>query len=409
MPVTTIVSNVTPLPFPIRQELPYVGCPYTKRSIIRNQNPPYGRYYDKRIREKSLRTDGLLILRENDYFRDTVRERVGSALWWQCNTNYGSQQGNTLNATNAVATSSTPPYVIFDDPDPPDTLMVNKLLDKWKQSEFNLGVTMGEGPETIRAAYRAAKNIIGAVKQLKKGNLSGALRHFGRIPNSAKKSARRALDVGDLASAWMSCRYGWVPLIGDIAALDKLQYDYNKLPKIIASTYRVGRVEPVHKDYGKIVSSYAVRKFRWQAFIDEEKISASLPVRMGLTDPFSIAWELVPLSFVVDWFLPVSHTLKAFEGIRVLPVSSITKTQYFVTRYNLVPLEGKRKFRNVEGGYKYSRMYLNRSVRQSLPSGFSLATHYPARSRVQNDTVQKRVVDAVILAGSRIQSLIGKR
>jgi hypothetical protein len=35
---------------------------------------------------------------------------------------------------------------------------------------------------------------------------------------------------------------------------------------------------------------------------------------LGLTNPIAVAWELVPFSFAVDWFLPVGNTLSALTA-----------------------------------------------------------------------------------------------
>lgn len=38
-----------------------------------------------------------------------------------------------------------------------------------------------------------------------------------------------------------------------------------------------------------------------------------LPAKVGLTNPLSVAWELIPFSFVVDWFLPIGKYLDALD------------------------------------------------------------------------------------------------
>jgi hypothetical protein len=38
----------------------------------------------------------------------------------------------------------------------------------------------------------------------------------------------------------------------------------------------------------------------------------------GLSNPLTVAWEIIPFSFVVDWFLPIGDALKgltAFSGL----------------------------------------------------------------------------------------------
>jgi hypothetical protein len=41
----------------------------------------------------------------------------------------------------------------------------------------------------------------------------------------------------------------------------------------------------------------------------------------GFTNPINLAWEVLPYSFVVDWFLPIGpylETLSAFDGLAFL-------------------------------------------------------------------------------------------
>lgn len=50
--------------------------------------------------------------------------------------------------------------------------------------------------------------------------------------------------------------------------------------------------------------------------------------RLGLKDPLSIAWELVPYSFVADWFIPIGAWLQARglqQAVKGTFVSSLTE------------------------------------------------------------------------------------
>jgi hypothetical protein len=37
--------------------------------------------------------------------------------------------------------------------------------------------------------------------------------------------------------------------------------------------------------------------------------------QIGVTNPLSLAWELVPYSFVIDWFIPVGDYLGSFDAL----------------------------------------------------------------------------------------------
>lgn len=397
------------LSFPDRPSIRNSDCnklTELERYKIRNQNTPYGMIDKERICQNSAVVDGVLVLRENNYSLELTRRRVGTALWKVCTYDYGWRQGNTLNACSSGGTTQTLPTALYDEPLASDATMVNKLLDKWKQSDFSLGVTLGESASTLRGVANAAGALANAARNLRRGNLSAALRGLSRVPGSGKRAARQALDAGDLASAWMACRYGWVPLMGDIYGLNDLQYEYNKLPKIVVSKWTPGvPYHPYSPAYADLYRYRIERAQRWQAFLDTEKLTASLPTRLGLTDPASIAWELVPFSFVVDWFLPVGHFLKSLEAARVLPVAKITKTIFYRERIRMRPATENREFRGIEGDYVSTRVSLSRLVNQALPTGFSLLSSYPGRNRVHADTASKRAVDGVILAGNAIAAL----
>jgi hypothetical protein len=42
--------------------------------------------------------------------------------------------------------------------------------------------------------------------------------------------------------------------------------------------------------------------------------AADLPARLGLLNPAEVIWELVPFSFVADWFLPIGDYLSALDA-----------------------------------------------------------------------------------------------
>jgi hypothetical protein len=54
---------------------------------------------------------------------------------------------------------------------------------------------------------------------------------------------------------------------------------------------------------------------------------------LGLTNPLNVAWELVPFSFVVDWFIPIGDFFNGLippQGISNVSGSLTTKLRIFV-------------------------------------------------------------------------------
>jgi len=63
------------------------------------------------------------------------------------------------------------------------------------------------------------------------------------------------------------------------------------------------------------VYTYRARLSYSARYIAELYEDISLNRSLGLVDPVQIAWEVVPYSFVVDWFLPIGTYLSAWQMI----------------------------------------------------------------------------------------------
>jgi hypothetical protein len=55
----------------------------------------------------------------------------------------------------------------------------------------------------------------------------------------------------------------------------------------------------------------------------------------GLKDPLSVAWELLPYSFVADWFIPIGDFLQARGLSQALTGSFVSSTKEVAYGYNL--------------------------------------------------------------------------
>lgn len=133
-------------------------------------------------------------------------------------------------------------------------------------------------------------------------------------------SGSRRLDY--LSSKWLEYRYGWNPLIHSI-------YDAaENLRREIQEEDQTFRVRSVSRDEREsILTSGSGETFQLRYW----KCYASFRQEIGVTfrppdpavaalanwtslNPSLIAWELVPLSFVADWFVNVGDQLQEWEN-----------------------------------------------------------------------------------------------
>jgi hypothetical protein len=167
---------------------------------------------------------------------------------------------------------------------------------------------------------------------------SGSMRTVGDV---AKRIAEKSETVGD---AWLAYRYGWTPLLGDIyGACEQLaQLDAGSYHR-----YRIKAQARVKAETSDGISSLAnyvtgsntikakvtgVRKTESQARVvlyANRSAEHYIALRdVGVGDPLSTAWELLPYSFVVDWFLGVGDFLEAVTALQGYQYVAGTVTLY---------------------------------------------------------------------------------
>lgn len=182
---------------------------------------------------------------------------------------------------------------------------MNKAMAKFMSGKQQLGADFGERQKSIDMIAKRAVQAYNVLIHLKRGNLYKAVKVLkgGKKPLS-KKAAELRLEFA----------YGWKPLVGSI--YDIAQKDFPPQPEMYISE-AVKR--PVYEVSGNMETSGYIRAVYSMLVSMTSPVLASAE-KLGLTNPASIAWELVPFSFVVDWFIPIStyiQNITAFSGFIV--------------------------------------------------------------------------------------------
>lgn len=185
-----------------------------------------------------------------------------------------------------------------------------RLIEAVKGHQFNLAVSAAQGKQTVDMVVNAVHSIGGAILDLKKGRFESAARRFGVNHRPSKLSEK------DVAGRWLELQYGWLPLLSDVYEASKAYESLtNKIRKnrLSVSISRTGV-----KDTSTSPTNYSCKgtvNERWRLIYEmSEQLSAARS--LGLTDPASVVWEIIPYSFVVDWFLPIGSYL---ENLNTIP------------------------------------------------------------------------------------------
>lgn len=266
----------------------------------------------------------------------------------------------------------------------------SRLSEKVKGHNFNLAVSAAQGKQTVDMVRNAVFSIGGAITDLKKGKFASAARRFGVAQRPSKLSEK------DISGRWLELQYGWLPLISDV-------YEAAKAYESLTSDARVNTVtESIQKQWRGNASCEPVNYSCYgnvqenARYIYEMTETLSVPRSLGLTDPLSVAWELIPYSFVVDWFVPIGDYL---ANLNVIPKLQGRFLLVHTRRFSGSSIEINAK------PYKYTvrptssckYIYMKRTVSASL------TVPKPVFNSIPDAMSPSRIYNAIALVTQRLR------
>jgi hypothetical protein len=201
----------------------------------------------------------------------------------------------------------------------------NKLLRGLKDQKVNLGVAFAERKRTSDLFLSTAKRIGDSLRDLKKGNFRSAAHSLTGMAYSGSgpsRSRRKISPSKALANDWLALQYGWKPLLSDVyGAAEGLAANSDRLNRVRVSASHTVRwnVEgdvwganwdqiPNHaRRFGVFTAKYVV------VFGNSQPVLNTLS-SYGITNPLSVAWEVLPWSFVIDWLWNVGQFIDLLDA-----------------------------------------------------------------------------------------------
>lgn len=171
------------------------------------------------------------------------------------------------------------------------------------------GADLAEARQTASMLASTGASLIGAYRAARKGNWSGVAKALG-------VSKADLTNKKTYSDRWLEYQYGWLPLMGS------LHDNYEKLRTISATKSLDILGEKTQGRSMTIEGGAGGYYYHWQLEVRSKcSITAELvnewardANQWGLLNPFSVAWEVVPFSFVIDWFMPIGTALAAYSA-----------------------------------------------------------------------------------------------
>jgi len=228
-------------------------------------------------------------------------------------------------------------------------LAISKFYADVSDIKFNFAVFAVELAQTRDMVASRAWQIGRSYKLLRQGKIKQAIAQFTTLKqNKIPIKGDKPLKGKDLANAWLELRYGWTPLMyeiqGAIELLEekilggKLAYSYSKSTKTSYTDNSIVRSSGIDFAHNATIDDHVTISCLIKPVCPTRIILGQL----GFDNPALIAYELMPYSFVVDWFYNIGDYLQSQTALAGLSVDyfSITKTRYIQDEITLTQNPG---------------------------------------------------------------------
>lgn len=269
---------------------------------------------------------------------------------YTCHTISTPNNQGTLLPTNTIIPSS----VIYGTE---HTATASKAYERFRDSLMDkmaqVGADLAEGHSTWSMMAGRVSQITRFAGHLKSFRIRQAVRALELHPSHVKwtktgvqirldtPTGRREVELKrglkHFGNNFLEFHFGWEPLVKSIheslsIVMDHPLNGYDRgLLRTVTGKATFTGAPPADQvlSNGQLITVRGVTKVRYlyQAHAEVENPNLHLASRLGLINPLAVAWELVPFSFVVDWFSNVGTVINSytdFAGIRV--------TQNFVSK-----------------------------------------------------------------------------
>lgn len=226
----------------------------------------------------------------------------------------------------------------------------------------------------IGARLRQAYDILRSAKSGHFGNMMAYLNldRLGKRPDKYR------------SNDWLEYTFGWAPIIQDVGkSVEILQreFDSSRVRGNKSGSFDISDdegdpgISPGDQSVARLGSCFLKVSTSGQVVATNPNVL--LANQLGFVNPASVAWDLVPFSFVIDWFIPVNKFILSFTndfGVEVRdPLRTWGAKTDLIRNVKTRQYDGRISVTEQTTSYAFS---MDRETRIDRPALFSRA-HIP--------------------------------
>lgn len=270
-------------------------------------------------------------------------------------------------------------------------LIQNKIREEIISAKAQLAVDLIELRKTKKMLFNAAQTLLAGYRDIRAGQ---PFRTFVKTMNKD--------GFGSLAGKkWLEFIYGWAPSVkSSFEVAEILAKEFNKGLTItgrVNAKQRVDKSRVLPYGYEDVTCILKARGFYEFTVQDPKLLQLS---QLGFQNPLSVAWEVMPWSFVLDWFVDVGGYINRMDfalGLsNVYWQYSARRFSYANITYTSTPNVAKLDTQPCMA------MATRLTYKRSTPSGVVLNS-FKGLKPFTNETV--RLTSAVALVNQQVKRL----
>lgn len=286
-----------------------------------------------------VKSDGPTPRRRKPQGMDLVSSLLGGLTAWNHETTittrglYGDGIGNLM--VNDF--TAGPPVRMAEIEAKARSRSIMNARREIKGEVWNLSTFMAELPETWNYVRQVASGLLKSYQAVKRGDikklhnmvfpLKGGDTYRGGRGRYTKKypAYGNSLERG-IENKWMEWRYAITPMMYDLD--DALKYLYSSSMNIMLRRIEATGVEKdftTYKSSGGLATQEVSTRCKTVVYFSVQPGVNGFK-KLGLLNPVATLYELVPLSFVLDWFLPLGDYLASLDAMASVSVFGSTQS-----------------------------------------------------------------------------------